>query len=362
MTLRDSGFVGVTLIGITFLVLHAEQLQRSKACEFPNQLAAFVARQQGGCANILPDDHAQLNRWRAELRTQKPEQESSVNIALLLARELTRGGCLGEAERLYQTYLPIARKLLGDSHPLTIKLMVGYADVERRYGVFDLSERVDMEALTLSRKSFGDASPEAVLAMNELASVYEDERRTDWAADIYQQTLTINQRTLGKENPQTAAAMNNLAIVREEQGRTKEAEQLVSEALRISRRFRQSNAYVANLASMQKGDTAIEVYRDAISFSDKRYGCGSAESLALRNMLANLYLRRSLYADAEPLFEQVYTGRLQRWGSLNDATKEAYDALNTCYAMQGRIDKISDPIARRKWLGMRVTLRDGGDH
>jgi tetratricopeptide (TPR) repeat protein len=151
------------------------------------------------------------------------------------AWNVSRQGHYTEAEKLLREAVAGRRRVLGPEHPDTLNSMSNLAWAVGRQGHYAEAEKLQRETLDLRRRGLAPESPDTLVSIADLASSMYGQGRFAEAEKLEREALGIQQRVLGPEHPQVLTTMNNLANTINAQNRFAEGEELQRNTLEIQR-------------------------------------------------------------------------------------------------------------------------------
>ncbi len=219
--------------------------------------------------------------------------------------------------------LDIRRRLLGENHPLTLKVLANLASVHFARGRYDEAEAVSLQAIDALA---ADASNvDALGVMNNLAQLYRRRGRMDEAEALQRRALDGYRAALGDAHPHTLGAMTNLAGMLEARGDVQGAESLLL--------------------------AAVEGWRTAHG-EDKPGALLAASSLAL------LYSETGRGPQAEALMRRVLDLRTRTLGINHPETIAALSNHGLILSVLRRDDE-AEPALIAAWERGAATLGEG---
>lgn len=188
-------------------------------------------------------------------RAQYPQVEVLFKKALAIRSHVLPDGHLGRAESLYE-------------------LGVLYIN----QGKFADAETSIMQSLELLARSYETGHPAVVMARNTLAEVYYQEGRYEEAESIFLNVLRERMLTYGEKHALVGTTFECLGQVYETWGRHEDAEY---------------------------------AFRRALEISEHALGAKHPSVVHIRHELADLYMRQTLYDQAESLLQETLQGHEQ---------------------------------------------------
>ena len=242
-----------------------------------------------------------------------PKTTLSARYYVLAGEYLSRGNaaaCAAAARRL----LDESRRLLGASHPDTLRVQSELAWCLADAGQFAEAIPLAREAVALTQGVYG---PDHLLVQERrfilggvLVQAGRNEEAIAMLSDVHQRLLAMS----GAETEMSARALNQLGMADGQAGRLAEAEALYRRVLAFSVQTRGeradlSQAALGNLASLRvrmgRPKEAIGLAREVFEVQRNRSGAESAETLWAENNLADDLALSGDLAGAEKLFAEI---------------------------------------------------------
>ncbi len=222
-----------------------------------------------------------------------------------------------DAEAELRAALALAKKSLGETDPLTLKLTRQLAASLGDQGQNERAAEI-LEQLIVLHHVDDDSPQEDQLArietMLSLAETYRIMGEQARAEAIYHDVIDAYQIAYRVEHPRTLNAMNNLGLVLWEQDRLEEAEQMFRETLdgRI-RALGEMHLTTARtfdnlgmiLSEQGEFDEAERLQRRALSILEQILGPGSPDTIICENNLADTVVGLGRIAEAETIMADV---------------------------------------------------------
>lgn len=252
----------------------------------------------------------------------------SVAAATDLAYTMSTLGDYAAAIALYDETANRASRVLGEDHPVIIRLRSDEAttifdggDVPRAIALYD-------RVLAASRRVFGSDSAYTALVLNNIGRVKGMTGDNIGAREMFQQALEIRLRVLGPDHPFVATTMGNLASVEANLGNYEHAKPMLERALAIKlKKYGADHASVAytllDMAAVAEaqGDVAGAAASAQRSYEIRRKALGVNHELTLEasGIVAHIAVIQHGCAKAAPQLERALTA----------LTKSASGALST---------------------------------
>ena len=233
---------------------------------------------QGKYADAEPLFDRAMEIRRGKLGESHPEFGESLNDLAWLYLEQ---GKYNKAEARFKQALAIWENMLEPDREQQLSTLVGLSEIYRRRQKYDEAAQYVYQAMGLHKDYIAYDRLLAAYDLENLALIFSDQGKTE-AQSIFEGVLDTRMKALGEDHLDTALAKSNLAFYYHKQSRKGDIDpqqkiDLISKAETL---FKQ----------------ALEVQR-ALPYSPHL-------ALTLHG-LARLYSDQSMYADAEPLFEQA---------------------------------------------------------
>lgn len=172
-----------------------------------------------------------LSKKRLQESKQLRSSNASVEEAMLvLAAAYFQQGLYKEGEELELQVLAGRKKILGDDHLDTLRVMGDLASTYATQGRFKEVEHLGLEVLAGRKKVLGDDHLDTLSAVGNLASTYYNQGRLKEAEDLDLQVVASSKKILGDDHPDTLRARETLASAYRKQGCQEEAEKLYASA------------------------------------------------------------------------------------------------------------------------------------
>ena len=188
------------------------------------------------------------------------EHPNTLKVMRRLAKSFTKLGRYQEAMHLHKQTLELRKRILGDEHSDTLESMYNLASSYFHLGQNQEAMHLHKKTLELRKRVLGDEHPDTLLSMNNLAVSYSNLRQHQEAMHLDKQTLELRKRILGDEHPHTLLSMNNLAISYSNLGQHQEAMHLREQTLELRKR----------VLGDEHPDTLWSMHNLAVSYSNLR--------------------------------------------------------------------------------------------
>jgi len=159
-----------------------------------------------------------------------------VPLYRLAEAEATGREDYGDATRLMERAVAIARASLGEAHPRTAYALGLLGELESRRGDFAKAERLTRRAVEIFDRTLGKRDVAVADAYFDLSKVYSRVGRWADAETAQRKAMTIYVNALGPAHSNHAGALAGLCEIHLHAGRVSEAEAECREALEIRQR------------------------------------------------------------------------------------------------------------------------------
>jgi len=231
------------------------------------------------------------------------------------------------AEKLYVEVLAIERRVLGDTHQITLSTMNNLAAVLARERKFQQAEELYRKLLELKSRTFGADHPSTLTSMNGLGVLYRNEGKYAEAEVTLKEALERRLRAMGEQHRDTLASMNGLGLLYSIEAKYSDAEPLLTHtAEKLAQVLGQDNpdtqSALNNLAELYRKEMKLKesesAYQRLLESRQKVYGPDNAFTAATSLSLGEVKLQRHAYAQASPLLQSGLDYRLKHqpdnWG------------------------------------------------
>jgi serine/threonine-protein kinase len=181
----------------------------------------------------------------------------------------------GEAARLMERSLAIAKASLGEGHPRTAYALEMLGGLESRRGNFAKAEQLSRLSVEIFDRTLGGRAVEVADAHADLAKVYSRVGRWADAEAAERTAITVYKNALGRAHPAYGGAIAGLCEIHLHAGRLAEAEKECRETLAIRQNALGSKNLGLLNPLMLLGD--IRVQRGELAAADSLYS--AAESI-----------------------------------------------------------------------------------
>lgn len=143
-----------------------------------------------------------------------------------LAMTYDANGRYEEAIELFEQCLGCHRRLYGEDHPLTVRVISDLSNINFRLGRLQEAEELCRQSLKYYLRTWGPSHETTLSGMNNLAQTLIRQGQLRNAQELCQQLTVILEKRYGPENELTLHAFAGLTAVYYEQWRLKEAADL----------------------------------------------------------------------------------------------------------------------------------------
>jgi tetratricopeptide (TPR) repeat protein len=180
-------------------------------------------------------------------------------------------------ERL-ETWLPVQKRLIQDTHPLALMAQRTYAIVVRKLGRLDEAVRVLRETHDRTVRTFKDTHEHAVLAALSLANALRQVGQREEAAALLDEVLNRFRADFGPDHPLTLAGEVNRAVLIRAGGDVEHALRIDESAYRgLVEKLSPGHAYtICAGTSLAIGYAATGRTEEALAFSQRMYDLSAA--------------------------------------------------------------------------------------
>jgi tetratricopeptide (TPR) repeat protein len=223
------------------------------------------------------------------------------------------GDSAGQSIGIAEPLLADQERLLGTSHPETLKTRISLASAYQFAGRAIDAITLNEQNLTDCERVLGTDHPDTLRTSNNLANAYRVAGRATEAITLNEQNLTNCERVLGTDHPDTLATRNNLALSYQAAGRVTEAITLHQQNLADHERVLGSdhpqtlrNRISLALAYQDAGrlTEAITLHQRNLTEQGRVLGTDHPETLMTRGSLALAYQDAGRVTEAITLHQQ----------------------------------------------------------
>ncbi len=183
------------------------------------------ARAPQEALRLFQQHHAELVARHGELN------DGSITLLANIGSQQMRLFDYVAARDTLEQALPLARKGMGESHPLVSVLLSNLAQTERRLGHHERAATLQREDLALSVKVQGPRHPDVGISWLGLAQILSEQGSPQEALEALNEAIPLLSEGLGPRHGRTLLALGTRAQVLAQQRRTDEARQILRVAL-----------------------------------------------------------------------------------------------------------------------------------
>lgn len=224
----------------------------------------------------------------------------------------------GHAEEAVDHYgraLNLSRQVYGETHPITIRMMMNYgSSVTRIDGGNAKAEAVLLEAISRSKDVYGPKHPQLATVYYNLGNVYWVSEQHEKAETAFRETLHIREQVGGPDAPNLANPLHALARINRNASRLEQALADFERVLVIHTNTKGENSREVAAAYTDIGRTQQELrrYQDAGASFDraaliyaKIYPDGHPYIGGLEKRRCDLFVEAQLWAEAVAACERA---------------------------------------------------------
>lgn len=241
-------------------------------------------------------------------------------------------------------------------------------------GLYDEAERLLRESTEARTQLYGPDNSETAASMQYLGDTLLNKKDVTQAAPLLESALATNRKAFGDRSLELAASLRSIGKLRREQQQLPAAEQALRESLEIltasqsndiAKRLVIDTETVSTLNALailmrQKGDDAAaeQMYRRALSVSEKSLGHDHPAIAFLTHNLALVVEQQGRMAEAEPLYKESLDLCRKVFGPEHPETLTALSNYGSFLRRGGNLDAAESTYRsvldlRRKVLGPR---------
>ncbi len=257
-------------------------------------------------------------------------------------------GRADEAHTLLVDTLNRARRELGATDPLTMRVLDHLALNYSARGEHEKAEAVAVESLESHRSALGAHHPDTLASLTTILVLYTSAGRFEKAEPLYVEAMDGYRATYGEGHPATLNLMKHLARMRGDLSRYEEAielfEQVLDEQTRIlGPKHRHTLSTTNDLGLMyyymNRLPDAIRLVEAALDGSRAKLGDDHPNTMSSVSTLALLYREGGHNEKAERLYEGVVQRYAQSCGWECQQTLVAANNLARTKADLGKLDE-----------------------
>ncbi|MCX4845694.1 tetratricopeptide repeat protein [Streptomyces sp. NBC_00893] len=270
--------------------------------------------------------------------------DTTIKLFDRAAIQARKAGQRARAVPLFEAILAQCVRVLGDTHPHTLRSRNNLASAYREAG--DLVRAVPLFEATLAQcvRVLGDTHPDTLISRNNLAYAYRQAGQRARAVPLFEATLAQRVRVLGDTHPDTLISRNNLAYAYRDMGDLVRAVPLFEATLAQCVRVlgdTHSDTLISrnNLASAYReaGDLvrAVPLFEATLAQRVRVLGNTHPSTLISRSNLAYAYRAAGELARAVPLFEATLAQCVRVLGNTHPSTLISRNNLAYAYRDMG---------------------------
>ncbi|KAJ5876151.1 uncharacterized protein N7529_001735 [Penicillium soppii] len=276
------------------------------------------------------------------------EHPVMLKVTTYLALTYWYQGRWQEAELLNLKVLKIQERILGEEHLDTVTSLSNLALTHWNQGRWQEAALLHSRVLEIRRKVLGPNHPDTLTSMSNLATTYWNQGRWHDAEILGKDVLDIRIRLLGREHADTLTSMNNLASVYRNQGRLAEAESLSVQVLETyqhlqGREHQNTLGSMNNLASDYRNQgrwsEAEALQKQVLKSHEKVLGLDHPDTLNSMANLAAVYRNQGRWGEAEALQLRVLEKSQRILGPMHPDVLMSQNDLALIYKDQGRLNE-----------------------
>ena len=219
---------------------HFKELAEEERCHEHNFVHSQCSRMNMMVTNMLKTGSANMPQSDAEVHAiaavKSAEELPGLHLHHLTARRnlmmvFVARTKLNEAVTAGRQAVAESRSLLGSKHPMTVSLLLEFANATVEAGDMPMAEELLREAATSCVCLFGEAHMDSLNALTLLGQVCAVQQKFGDAQSALRASLRICRRLHGEGTPMTLSTGNSLAAVLLEVGDFDEAEKLLQHHL-----------------------------------------------------------------------------------------------------------------------------------
>jgi serine/threonine protein kinase len=181
-----------------------------------------VAHARVVLAIVLMRIHKEAEALQITLATMDTSDMVQGTLALYRAASYRRQRNFAESEKAYRELLTIARRALGDDHPITVAFLGDFAGMLRDKGDLPGSEAAVREVIERGNRIMPD-HPHIIEARREYAKALQAHRRYAEAETLFQDNLRVQQKGSSRDTDQIKSALEYLVRLYEAWNKPEEA-------------------------------------------------------------------------------------------------------------------------------------------
>ncbi|CAN5674325.1 hypothetical protein BH09PLA1_BH09PLA1_11920 [soil metagenome] len=297
--------------------------------------------------------------YARRVETQGLEHPETFTSASQLAWILYLNNKLPECRELLQKTLPIARRRLGDEHPITLGLINNLAIATTEQP--EIAAPLFQELIASRKRTQQPDHPDLAQAINNYGVFLGVNERFEESLAMAQESLRLRRSRMGDDHPWTLFAMNNVGLQLHNLQRDDEAEPLSRAAWEGRRRalgddhhstMNSLGNYALVVQSLGRLEEAERLQRKALEDRRRVTGPTSTHTLNSAWCLGSLLMKTNRPSEAEPLIRLVYEEESKTRRPDDPGLRRTAERLATVFDALGRE---SDAIALRTRHGIAAS-------
>eukprot|EP00729_Bicosta_minor_P020795 gene20795-biopygen13417 len=231
------------------------------------------------------------------------------------------------------------------------------------------AEMVLRKVLALCQRLFGAEHQNTLAAAHNLAECLRHQRKFEEAIKLFKSILRSQRRVFGMEHRSTLYTKSALATALQENGQFEEAEKMFRTTLKTMKRVLPKNdAYILTAlnnfaglldARLRKHAEADAMYREVLTIRLQVLGPEHPQTLTTKENISITLCRQGKHAEALPLARESYRGYTKVYSSKHPRTLDAASRLGSVLMKLGEYAE-SEAILRATLVLQREVL--GPEH
>jgi eukaryotic-like serine/threonine-protein kinase len=282
-----------------------------------------------------------------DIRRRRGVGDSVVAVNLeQLAEALDSRGEYAAAESLYRQSLSLSRRVYGERHLETAKILDNLGVVLWRKGVYLPADSAHRAAFGIRRSLLDSGHPDVLASMHNLAGDLQAQGKLDEAEALQRRVVAGKRLLYPAGHPDLAISLQQLEAILEDRGRYAQAESALVEALAIRQKFLgpshpETIVLEANLGVLRyrMGDLpgAEAPMRSSLASYRRVLGSDHLMTLSVLQNLGAILSERGRYAEAEPLLQEALAARRRVLGDSAPVVAQTLRNLAVIRYRQGRL-------------------------
>ncbi|RPA85840.1 hypothetical protein BJ508DRAFT_168366 [Ascobolus immersus RN42] len=286
-----------------------------------------------------------------------PDNDQTQYARCNAAVYFTEMGEYNEARLIYQDALKYLTESTscGPSHPNTLSIMTGLAQVDVTLGFYQEAEELLTSSMEVDLKSASEQTPSiaALSRMHSLVILYRRTGKLEEALALGKTTVEVAEQTLGYDHPDLLIVKETYANVLRSLGDYNAAMELHEEVLKISseRLFDDHPVTIAvrgelALTAQKKGliARAEREFRIAVDTFRRAFGTKNANLTHIQNLggLGGCLIQLKKFDEAESCLVEALEISREVLGEENPTTLATIGDISTLYMEQGRFSEAEE--------------------